>query len=169
MKHHDSVLTITELSEYLKVSRSTLYKLAQEGKVPGQKVGRHWRFRKKTIDKAESDKGISTATNGGRTALTGAEISDGPLQPSGAGDSAQAPVLRRFHGSVHLDPVRLGRDASRIAEEVVQHLAGIVGAEVEVTLEIKAELQDDAPEKLVRDVTENCRTLKFETYGFEEV
>ncbi len=38
------VLTIDELSEYLRISKSSLYKLAQEGKVPGQKVGRHWRF-----------------------------------------------------------------------------------------------------------------------------
>jgi len=47
----DAVLTITELSKYLKISRSTLYKLAQEGKLPGQKVGRHWRFHRETIDK----------------------------------------------------------------------------------------------------------------------
>ena len=46
-----SVLTIDELAGYLKVPKSTLYKLAQEGKVPGQKVGRHWRFRKETIDR----------------------------------------------------------------------------------------------------------------------
>lgn len=46
----DSVLTIGELSNYLKISRSTLYKLAQEGKLPAQKVGRHWRFRKESID-----------------------------------------------------------------------------------------------------------------------
>jgi excisionase family DNA binding protein len=32
------------------VSKSSLYKLAQEGRVPGQKVGRHWRFRKVAID-----------------------------------------------------------------------------------------------------------------------
>ena len=44
------VLTIKELSEYLRISRSTLYKLAQEGRVPCQKVGRHWRFRKQAID-----------------------------------------------------------------------------------------------------------------------
>jgi hypothetical protein len=62
----------------------------------------------------------------------------------------------------------LGRDASRIAEEVVQHLSGIVGANVEVTLEIHAELPEGANDKLVRDVTENCRTLRFGTYGFEE-
>ena len=46
----DAVMTIAELAKYLKVSKSTLYKLVQEGKVPGQKVGRHWRFRKETID-----------------------------------------------------------------------------------------------------------------------
>jgi excisionase family DNA binding protein len=46
----DAVLTITELSKYLKISRSTLYKLAQEGKVPAQKVGRHWRFHRDAVD-----------------------------------------------------------------------------------------------------------------------
>lgn len=48
---HDSVMTIDELSAYLKIAKSTLYKLAQESKLPGQKVGRHWRFRKDTIDR----------------------------------------------------------------------------------------------------------------------
>jgi len=45
------VLTIEELSIYLKIPKSTLYKLVREGKVPSQKVGRHWRFRKKAIDR----------------------------------------------------------------------------------------------------------------------
>ncbi len=45
------ILNIDGLSKYLDVSKSTLYKLAQEGKVPGQKVGKHWRFRKETVDK----------------------------------------------------------------------------------------------------------------------
>ena len=45
------VLTIDELATYLKVAKSTLYKLAQEGRVPGQKVGKHWRFRKVSIDR----------------------------------------------------------------------------------------------------------------------
>lgn len=45
------VMTIDELAVYLQVSKSSLYKLAQDGKVPGQKVGRHWRFHRETIDK----------------------------------------------------------------------------------------------------------------------
>jgi excisionase family DNA binding protein len=45
------VLTIEELSVYLKIPKSTLYKLVREGRVPSQKVGRHWRFRKVAIDR----------------------------------------------------------------------------------------------------------------------
>lgn len=44
------VMSIEGLSKYLDISKSTLYKLTQEGKLPGQKVGKHWRFRKETID-----------------------------------------------------------------------------------------------------------------------
>jgi len=44
------VLTIDEASKYLRIPLSSLYKLAQDGKIPCQKVGRHWRFRKETID-----------------------------------------------------------------------------------------------------------------------
>lgn len=44
------VMTIDDLAAYLQVSKSSLYKLAQGGKVPGQKVGKHWRFHRGTID-----------------------------------------------------------------------------------------------------------------------
>ena len=44
------VMTIDDLAEYLKISKSTLYKLAQEGALPGQKVGRHWRFHRESVD-----------------------------------------------------------------------------------------------------------------------
>jgi len=46
----DNVLTIEELSVYLKIPKSTLYKLVREGKVPSQKVGRHLRFHREAID-----------------------------------------------------------------------------------------------------------------------
>ena len=51
-----------------------------------------------------------------------------------------------------------GRDASRIADEVIAHLAGQVGAEVTVTLEIEASLPNGASDQIVRTVTENSRT-----------
>jgi len=52
-----TVMTIDELSKYLKISRSTLYKLAQEGKLPAQKVGRHWRFHRAAVDRWLGDQG----------------------------------------------------------------------------------------------------------------
>ena len=48
---HKEVLTIDELAEYLQLSKSTVYKTAQAGKLPGQKIGRRWRFHKDAIDK----------------------------------------------------------------------------------------------------------------------
>jgi hypothetical protein len=69
---------------------------------------------------------------------------------------------------VTLDSTRVGRDAGRIAEEVISHLVGRDGSRVTVTLEIEAEIRDGAPEHVVRTVTENSRTLKFTSQGFEE-
>ncbi|MGB3975498.1 MAG: helix-turn-helix domain-containing protein [bacterium] len=46
----DSILTIEELSVYLKIPKSTLYKLVREGKIPAQKVGRHLRFLRESIN-----------------------------------------------------------------------------------------------------------------------
>lgn len=51
MAKNQEVLTIDELSKYLKIPKSTVYKLCQESRIPGQKVGRHWRFRKEVIDR----------------------------------------------------------------------------------------------------------------------
>ena len=47
----DDVLTIDDLANYLKIAKSSLCKLVQEGKVPGQKIGKHWRFRKASIER----------------------------------------------------------------------------------------------------------------------
>jgi hypothetical protein len=74
---------------------------------------------------------------------------------------------RRFHGSVSLEPTRVGRDAGRIADEVVSHLAGLIGSDVNVTLEISADVPSGVPEKVIRTVTENCRTLKFKIMGLK--
>lgn len=112
----------------------------------------------------------------GATGRTGSTVPDtgrvdGSSKPTDhGGDVAVLPAvqLKRFHGSVKLDATRVGRDAGRIADEVISHLAGLMGADVSVTLEIAADLSGGVPDKVVRTVTENCRTLKFEDHGFEE-
>ena len=86
----------------------------------------------------------------------------------GKGTLAKPSKPRRYYGTVALDAARVGRDASRIADEVISHLAGLVGTTVTVTLEIEASIPNGAPETVVRTVTENARTLKFKNQGFEE-
>lgn len=44
-------LTAEEVAEYLRLPLSTVYKLVQDKRLPGFKVGKHWRFRKETIQK----------------------------------------------------------------------------------------------------------------------
>ena len=44
------VMTIDEVAAYLRIPRASMYKLAQRGKIPGQKLGRHWRFRREALD-----------------------------------------------------------------------------------------------------------------------
>lgn len=46
----DKILTIEEVSSYLKIPKQTLYFWAREGFIPAMKVGKHWRFKKTSID-----------------------------------------------------------------------------------------------------------------------
>ncbi len=45
------VMTIAEVAAYLRIPRGSVYKLAQQGRIPCQKVGRHWRFRREAVDR----------------------------------------------------------------------------------------------------------------------
>lgn len=104
---------------------------------------------------------------------TGPEGTGTSVVPRPGGDDKQPeppkPVLaKRFYGTVTLNSERVGRDAGKIAEEVLAHLAGLVGADVKVSLEIEAIIPTGVPEDKVRVVTENCRVLKFTTHEFEK-
>ena len=88
--------------------------------------------------------------------------------PTGDPEPKAAAKPTRFHGTAVLDATRVGRDAGRIAEEVIAHLAGLVGTTVTVTIEVEAAIPAGASDHVVRTVTENCRTLKFTSQGFEK-
>ncbi|WP_112181791.1 helix-turn-helix domain-containing protein [Paraliobacillus zengyii] len=44
------IMTIAQVAEYLQLSEMTTYKLVQEGKLPGFKIGRHWRIKRDDLD-----------------------------------------------------------------------------------------------------------------------
>ncbi len=120
---------------------------------------------------AEVPAGPGTGTTGTGTRETGTATGSGE-RVTGGGDggkvSPEVPKAKRFHGTASLDPARVGRDAGRIADEVIAHLVGLVGSKVKVTLEIEAEIPSGAPEHVVRTVTENSRTLKLTSHEFEK-
>ncbi len=100
---------------------------------------------------------------------------DGTVWQEGEGVAAGQPVPpaekvpRSFFGTVELDPARLNKQVPDIAEHVVQHLVKLPSADVKVTLEIRAEVPDGVPHKVVIDVTQNVKDLKFDPHsGFEE-
>ncbi|HUU50493.1 MAG TPA: helix-turn-helix domain-containing protein [Nitrospinota bacterium] len=45
------IITAQELADYLKLNEVTVYKYAKEGKIPGYKIGKQWRFNKEEINK----------------------------------------------------------------------------------------------------------------------
>ena len=49
MAEMDEFWTAEEVSNYLRIPQSTIYKLAQDKVLPGFKVGKHWRFRIETV------------------------------------------------------------------------------------------------------------------------
>ena len=46
----EEILSAEEVYKYLKIPRSTLYKLARDKEIPAFKVGRHWRFKKEKLE-----------------------------------------------------------------------------------------------------------------------
>jgi predicted AAA+ superfamily ATPase len=117
-------------------------------------------------DQPDQHHGVAKVAGLGVATTTGAPKAKGS-EEKGTEAVAAVPPRRRFHGSVALDPLRAGADAGRIVQEVLAHLTGLQGAEVRVTLEIEAQLPAGVPEQVERIVTENCRTLRFVTHGFE--
>jgi predicted AAA+ superfamily ATPase len=126
------------------------------------------------IAQFEHDEAVSRATptpsSGGSTTPTGVTPDSREVE-GGTGKTPPQPVStqpRRFYATVKIDPRRLSTNAGTISEEIVQHLAGLIGADVEVTLDIRAFVPGGAPDHVVRTVTENCRTLGFQAFGFED-
>lgn len=56
MDSNDTIMTLEEVAEYLRVRPQTIYTWAQEKKIPAAKLGKEWRFRKSMIDKWFNDR-----------------------------------------------------------------------------------------------------------------
>jgi len=112
---------------------------------------------------------VSGSGTGGRGGIGGGgslDAEDGGVP--GAGQSGSAVVddrLRRFYAVARLDPERYQRDFAKLAAEVVANLVGLLGTEVEISVEVRATNEAGFPDGLVRTVTENARRSRSMSTG----
>ncbi|HET9895154.1 MAG TPA: Swt1 family HEPN domain-containing protein [Streptosporangiaceae bacterium] len=132
------------------------------------------------VAQREQETAEREAASGGSAATGGSAGQDGassgvgtqPVQPAGDPGSVPPPAAgprnTRFFGVAQINPERYARELTRLSQEIIQQLAAADGVELEIRVEIAARKPDGYSDDKVRNVTENARTLKFETYGFED-
>lgn len=62
-KNESEIMTIEETAEFLRIPVSSVYRLAQNGKIPAQKVGKHWRFYRPALTDWISANGVNFDAN----------------------------------------------------------------------------------------------------------
>lgn len=75
---------------------------------------------------------------------------------------------RHFSMDVPLDSVRINKEISTYVSEVLSHLMNLPGAQVDIRLDVDIHVPDGTPGNVVTTVSENCRTLKIDSFRFEE-
>ena len=86
----------------------------------------------------------------------------------GDGTSPARPTNTHFFMSAKLDTTRVNRDMNTYVQEIIQHLMAVDGSDVKLTLEVEVTAPKGMPDNTVRTVSENCRTLKVDDFGFDD-
>ena len=113
--------------------------------------------------------GSTGSTGGSGSGIAGGQQAGGVSGQIGddSGTGA-APKNTRFFMSAKLDNTRVNKNVNDYLTEVIQHLMSVDGADVELTLEVSVNAPGGIPSATVRTVSENCRTLKIQDFGFED-
>ena len=92
-------------------------------------------------------------------------VTSSPPAPENGGEAQR--LSTHFYMSAPLDNTRINRDVQRLVEEVISQFTATPGVQLTVSLEVDVKSPDGVSPKTVRDVSENCRTLKVKTFGFD--
>lgn len=104
----------------------------------------------------------------GNGTTDGQSLTGGLSGHSGDGtETGAVPKNTRFFMSAKLDNTRVNKNVNDYLTEIIQHLMSVDGADVELTLEVSVNAPGGIPSSTVRTVSENCRTLKIQDFGFE--
>ncbi|MCX6771634.1 MAG: DUF499 domain-containing protein [Candidatus Micrarchaeota archaeon] len=105
---------------------------------------------------------------------TSVEVTLKPLEPPVIGPNVsqppeidpKGPKTTRFYGSIDANPIRLLEGIDKLDSEIIQHLIKN-NAEIEITIEINAHLNQGISDQLKRILMENTKTLNFKTRNLE--
>ena len=117
---------------------------------------------------------LRTRSEAGKTPnSTHSEPSEGSRIPdSKPAGGTPLPALSQpkvFYASVPIkDPGRFLKEAGTLNTEVISQLTAIYGADAEITIEVRINVQDGIPDNVRKAVSENCKTLKYQNFNFEE-
>ena len=112
----------------------------------------------KQVSDKSSNVPIRDDNHSGKTSIDGNET----VEPS------PVPKNTRFFLSAMLNNKQINREVQKLVEEVISHLISIDNGKVEVSLEVNMIAPDGLPQSIVRTVSENCNTLKFTNFWFED-
>lgn len=87
--------------------------------------------------------------------------------PDDPDNPPKRPTNTHFVMTTTLDNTRVIKSIGSLMDEVINHLMQVDGANVEIKLLVEATMPDGTPIPTVRAVTENCKTLKVEDFGFD--
>ena len=95
-------------------------------------------------------------------------VQPGPKTEVPTPPQPEQPQNRHFAMTATLDTTRVIKNIGNLMDEVISHLMQVEGANVEIKLLVEATIPDGTPVTTVRTVTENCKTLHVEDFGFDE-
>ena len=111
---------------------------------------------------------VSNATNG-ENSEPEVTVRDEHENPSTTESiTSESPRNKHFSMDVPLDSVRINKEVSTYMSEVLSHLISLPDAEVMIRLDVDIHIPSGTPPNVVTTVSENCRTLKIDSFRFEE-
>jgi hypothetical protein len=116
----------------------------------------------------QSDEGANPSNTGDNAGGAYTPPVDGNEPDTSGVYTTETPKNRHFYLNTRLDNTRINRDVQQLMEEVISHLINIDSAQTEISLEVNVSAPNGLPPQTVRTVSENCRTLKVESFGFDE-
>ena len=118
-------------------------------------------------DPSGTAQAVHNITSSGSTSSSGPAGTDAIAGKGEPATAAVAAKWKEFHGSIQISPATARVRLVSVADEIISLLARDPNAVLNITVEISAEFPQGASDQTKRAVTENAKTLGFNTNSWE--